>query len=336
MRRWTKPPSRPRHRNWSIALRGSRRASRQRPGSMARISRWLTPPSARCFAISMCSTRSPTLESWQASRSLRVGASRLAPGRQCAALSAPIIQRCCAILSNDVSRGYRPCKLAQWREVPNPLPDVGKPHVEITGHRFHQRLKLAIEEMVCARDDLLIDHDPLLRLELLDKGVDVLWRHHGVFFAMHDEPGRRAGRQEREIIKIGWRRDGDKAFDFRPPHQQLHADPRAKGEAGHPARARFGIDGLRPIERGRGIGEFAGAVIERSLASTDASEIETQHRKSAMRERVIALVDDLMIHRTMKLRMRMQHHRDWRVLLLRRMVTAFETACGAGENDFRH
>jgi hypothetical protein len=34
--------------------------------------------------------------------------------------------------------------------------------------------------------------------------------------------------------------------------------------------------------------------------------------------------------------MRMQHHRDRRVLLFGRMITAFEAACGTGENDFRH
>jgi hypothetical protein len=43
-----------------------------------------------------------------------------------------------------------------------------------------------------------------------------------------------------------------------------------------------------------------------------------------------------MIHRAVKLRMRVQHHRDRRVLLLGRMITAFEAACRAGENDFRH
>ncbi|MEH2572377.1 hypothetical protein [Bradyrhizobium sp. AZCC 1708] len=55
-----------------------------------------------------------------------------------------------------------------------------------------------------------------------------------------------------------------------------------------------------------------------------------------MRKRVIALVDDLVIHRAVELRMRMQDHRDRRVLLLGRMITAFEAACGAGENYFRH
>src|SRR6202035_877402 len=80
----------------------------------------------------------------------------------------------------------------------------------------------------------------------------------------------------------------------------------------------------------------AGAVIERSLAAADTAEIEAQYGKSAMRERVVALVDDLMIHRAVKLRMRVQHHRHWRVLLLGGMVTTFEAARGAGKNNFRH
>ena len=44
--------------------------------------------------------------------------------------------------------------------------NVGEPHVEITRHRLHQRLQFAVEEMVGAGDDLLIDHDALLGLEL--------------------------------------------------------------------------------------------------------------------------------------------------------------------------
>src|SRR5213078_870177 len=118
--------------------------------------------------------------------------------------------------------------------------------------------------------------------------------------------------------------------------QKLHADPGAKRKARDPAGARFGVDGLRPVERGSRIRQFAGAVIERALAAADAAEIEAQHRKSAMRERIVTLVDDLVIHRAVKLRMRVQHHRDRRVLLLRRMITAFEAACGAGKNDFGH
>src|SRR5204862_7996655 len=142
--------------------------------------------------------------------------------------------------------------------------------------------------------------------------------------------------EEGEVIEIGGRRDRDKTLDFGPAHQKLHADPGPERKAGDPAGARFGVDGLRPVQRGSRIRQFAGAVIERALAAADAAEIETQHRKSAMRKRVVALVDDLVIHRAVKLRMRMQDHRDRRVLLFRRMITAFEAACGAGENDFGH
>jgi hypothetical protein len=93
---------------------------------------------------------------------------------------------------------------------------------------------------------------------------------------------------------------------------------------------------LRPVECRRRIRKLAGAVIKRPLAAPDAAEIETQNGKSAMRESIVTLVDDLMVHRAVKLRMRVQDHRDRRVLLLGRMVTAFETARRAGENDFRH
>jgi hypothetical protein len=177
---------------------------------------------------------------------------------------------------------------------------------------------------------------PFCVFSFLDQRVDVLRRHHRVLLAMHDQARRRAGREEREVIEIGGRRDRDKTFDLGPAHQKLHADPGAEREAGDPAGARFGIDGLRPVERGRRIRQFAGAVIERALAAADAAEIEAQHREAAMRERVVALVDDLVIHRAVKLRMRMQDHRDRRVLLLRRMIAAFEAARGAGENNFRH
>jgi hypothetical protein len=77
-------------------------------------------------------------------------------------------------------------------------------------------------------------------------------------------------------------------------------------------------------------------VIKRALAAADAAKIETQHREAAMGKRIVALVDDLVIHRAVKLRMRMQDHRDRRVLLLGRVIAAFETARGAGENNFRH
>src|SRR5262245_2322869 len=77
-------------------------------------------------------------------------------------------------------------------------------------------------------------------------------------------------------------------------------------------------------------------MVERALAAADAAEIEAQHREAAMRKRVVALVDDLVVHRAVKLRMRVQDHGDRGVLLLRRVVAAFEAAGRAGENHFRH
>ena len=144
------------------------------------------------------------------------------------------------------------------------------------------------------------------------------------------------GREEREIVEVGGRRDRDEALDLRPAHQQLHADPGAEREAGDPAAARFRVDGLRPVERGGGVGEFALAVVERALAAADAAEIEPQHREIAVRERIVELIDDLVVHRAAELRMRVQHDGERCVLLPCGMIPALDTSGGAGKDHFRH
>ena len=58
-------------------------------------------------------------------------------------------------------------------------------------------------------------------------------------------------------------------------------------------RARLGIDRLRPVERGGGVGQFAGAVVERALAASHAAEVEADGGKAAVHEGVVELVDDL-------------------------------------------
>ena len=55
--------------------------SRLRPGSRAKTSRWSTLCSARCSAISMCSTRSAISAFWQASQNSRAGARRWRRGQ---------------------------------------------------------------------------------------------------------------------------------------------------------------------------------------------------------------------------------------------------------------
>ena len=177
---------------------------------------------------------------------------------------------------------------------------------------------------------------PFCVFSLSTSVVTSLVRHHRVLVAMDDQAGRRAGREEREVVEIGGRRDRDEALDLRPAHQQLHADPGAEREAGDPAAARFRIDGLRPVERGGGIRQFAGAVVERALAAADAAEVEAQHREAAVHEGVVELVDDLVVHRPAELRVRMQHDGDRRVLLPRRMIAAFDPSGGTGEDDLRH
>src|SRR5258706_1669148 len=95
--------------------------------------------------------------------------------------------------------------------------------VEIAADRLHQRIDLAIEKMIGARDHLLLDHDAFLRLELLDQAADVLVRHHGILVAMNDHAGGRAGREERKIVEVGGWGDRDESLDLGPAHEQLHA-----------------------------------------------------------------------------------------------------------------
>src|SRR5262245_34454311 len=211
-----------------------------------------------------------------------------------------------------------------------------EPFVEIGADRLHQRLDLAVEEMVGARDHLLLDHDALLGLELVDQTVDVLVRHHGVLVAVDDHPGRRAGREEGEVVEVRRRGDRNKAFDLGPAHEQLHADPGSEGEAGNPAAPRLRVDGLRPVERRGGIGQFPLAVVERALAAPDPAEVEAQHGEVPVHEGVVELVDDLVVHRAPKLRVRVQQDADRGILLPGRVVAALDASGRAGEDDLRH
>jgi glutathione S-transferase len=58
--RTKRPSARGRH-SWSSALRGLNQGPPPRPGLMANIFRWWTRCTVRCFAISTCSMKSPTL-----------------------------------------------------------------------------------------------------------------------------------------------------------------------------------------------------------------------------------------------------------------------------------
>jgi hypothetical protein len=78
------------------------------------------------------------------------------------------------------------------------------------------------------------------------------------------------------------------------------------------------------------------AVVEGALAAPYAAKVESDHGKVAVREGIVELVDDLMVHRPAELRVRMQYDCDRRVFLRRRMIPAFDPAGRTGENDLGH
>ena len=75
-------------------------------------------------------------------------------------------------------------------------------------------------------------------------------------------------------------------------------------------------------------------MVEFALAAADAAEVEAQRREAARLEHVEQLVDDLVVHRTAELRVRMQHDGDRGVLLLGRLVSALKATGGSVEDDF--
>src|SRR3546814_9498555 len=115
--------------------------------------------------------------------------------------------------------------------------------------------------------------------------------------------------QEAEIIHVRRRRDRQKAANLGPPHQKLHSDPRAKAEARDTGRLRLGMDRLYPVERRRGVAEFADAIVERSLAADDAAKVEAQHCENARDEAFVHRLGDAVVHRSAALWMRMQEDR---------------------------
>src|SRR5262249_43469173 len=211
-----------------------------------------------------------------------------------------------------------------------------QPLVEIGADRSKQRFDLAVKEMIGALHNLLLDHNALLGLQLVDQRRHIVVRNDGVLVPMNDEPRRRAGSEEREIVQICWRADRDKAFDFWTAHQKLHPYPGAERKARDPAALGLWIDRLRPVERGRGIRQFALSVIERALAAADPAKIEPEGGEATMHKGITELVGDRGIHCPAELRVRMKDDCDRRVLLPRGVVAALDASGGAGKNNLWH
>src|SRR3569623_795243 len=77
-------------------------------------------------------------------------------------------------------------------------------------------------------------------------------------------------------------------------------------------------------------------MVEGALRAADAAKIEAERREAAVHERIVELVDDGVVHRAAELRVRMQDDGDRRVLLPRRVVSAFNSAGRTGENHLWH
>ncbi len=159
-----------------------------------------------------------------------------------------------------------------------------------------------LEEVVRARDGVVMDGDVLLGAQLVDQLLHGDRRHHLVAVALDDDARGGAGREEGEVVEVGGRRDRDEALDLRPAHQELHADPRAEADAGDPRRLRLGWMDLHPVERGGRVGQLADAVVEHALALADAAEVEAQRREAAAHERLVERLHDMVVHRAAGLR----------------------------------
>jgi hypothetical protein len=77
-------------------------------------------------------------------------------------------------------------------------------------------------------------------------------------------------------------------------------------------------------------------MIERSLAPADAAEIETQRGEAPVREGVIELVHDRIVHRPAELRVRVQDDRNRRISGPAGVKTPLDPSVFAGKNHFRH
>src|SRR5262245_50329565 len=82
------------------------------------------------------------------------------------------------------------------------LHGFGEPHVEVAADDRLEIGRLVLEEVVGARDDLVVDLDAALRLELTAQLRDRRRGHDTILIAVQHQARGGAGRQEREIVKV--------------------------------------------------------------------------------------------------------------------------------------
>ena len=193
-----------------------------------------------------------------------------------------------------------------------------------------------LEEMVGARDFVVVDCDVLLGPQLLNQLAYRARCHHRIGRTLDHDARSGARGKEAEIVHIGGRRDRDEAADFGAAHQQLHPDQGAKAETGDPSCLRLGMDRLDPVERSRSIRKLTDPIVETALAATNSAEIEAQRRKTAGDEGAVHRHGDPVVHRPAALGVRVEDHRDRCTGARTRLETAFKAAFGTGKNDCGH
>ena len=134
----------------------------------------------------------------------------------------------------------------------------------------------------------------------------------------------------------GRRGHGNPAGDFRPAHQQLHAHEGAEGVAGNPQAAMARVYHLHPVQRGRGIADFANAAVIAALATAHATEVEAHDREAKLLEALIHRVGNTVVHRAAMQRMWVHDQRQRRTRFLAMVVTTFQAPVWAGEHHLRH
>src|SRR5450631_660552 len=120
--------------------------------------------------------------------------------------------------------------------------------IEIKSDLFRQMLDAILKEMVCSRNHRMLNRYALLSLELFNEAGDFLQRRDAILISVHAKTRGGTRCQKRKIEAVGGGRYRDKTLDFRPPHQELHADPGAERYPRDPGAARFRIERLRPVK----------------------------------------------------------------------------------------
>lgn len=212
-------------------------------------------------------------------------------------------------------------------------PDSGP---DIVLDRFSDLIGVLGKDVVGPVEDAVIDADALLSVELLDQLVDGGFGDEFIGVAVDHQAPAGAWGEEPEIVMAGRRGDADPTGDFGSAHEELHADEGAERVARNPEAAVAGIDGLHPVERGGGIGNFTNSAIVATLTAANAAKVEPHDGKAQALEALVHGEDDTVVHCSAVQRMRVEQESYGRTLLLGVVVASLQPTIRPSEHYFRH